>query len=58
MSAFTILAIALPIAGSFAAMWWLFATAPLGWEDADGFHAGEEPESEAARLRRIEKLER
>ncbi len=58
MSAFTILAIALPIAGSFAAMWWLFATAPFGWEDSEGWHDGEEPEIDAQRLRRIERMER
>lgn len=21
-------------------LWWLFATAPEGWEDEDGFHLG------------------
>ncbi len=50
--------IALCVLAAFGVMWWLFATAPLGWEDADGFHAGEEPESDVARLRRIERMER
>ena len=41
------LAITIAVLIPLAFMYWLVATAPLGWEDSDGWHAGEQPEEDA-----------
>lgn len=46
MSLLQALGVAVGISGSVVAVWlaWMVATAPLGWEDDQGFHTGEPDE--------------